>query len=215
MLRDELARFGAARARTLALAEGRSQAELDFAPGPGRWSVGEVLDHLLRAERFFRGEVRQMLALRRAGQPPFLRRSMAEFNISLTFVPRWLVPWLDVPFTFFGVFVPRPVREFLLRSRAVPARHPDVATPRRGRPAGELLAELRSSWQETEALFRAATEEDFAALRYFHPLLGINTAADLLRTLALHEERHHGQIADVLRALPRSPMAAWPLRLSP
>lgn len=128
-----------------ALAEGLSQAQMNYAPGAGRWSVGEVLDHLLLAERFFRVEVRRMLDLRRAGRPPVLRRSMAELNISVAFVPRRLVPWMDVPFAFFGAFVPRPVREFLLRSRLVPARHPDAAAPRPGRPAGELLAELRSS----------------------------------------------------------------------
>ena len=203
MVADELERLGATRGRTVALVGGLTQAQADYVPGPGRWSVGEVLDHLLLAERFFRGEVRQLLALRRAGQPAVLRRSVAEFNISLAFVPRCLLPWMDLPFTLFGVFVPRGVREFLVRSRLVPARHPDVAAPRRGRPAGELLAELQASWRETEAVCRGVTEEDDRAMRYFHPLLGVNTVADLLRILALHEERHQEQIADVLRAQPR------------
>ncbi|HEX3555624.1 MAG TPA: DinB family protein [Thermoanaerobaculia bacterium] len=43
---DQLAQ---ARAQTLALVQPLSQEELDRAPAPGKWSVGEVLDHLFLA----------------------------------------------------------------------------------------------------------------------------------------------------------------------
>ena len=41
-LRERLNAFAAARADTLALLAPLSQAQLDFAPRPGRWSIGEV-----------------------------------------------------------------------------------------------------------------------------------------------------------------------------
>jgi hypothetical protein len=46
----ELERLERVRAGTLALVDGLSQEDLDRQPAGGGWSVGEILDHLLRAE---------------------------------------------------------------------------------------------------------------------------------------------------------------------
>jgi hypothetical protein len=42
--------LGTTRQRTLELSEGLTQAQIEFPPAAGQWSVGEVLDHLLLAE---------------------------------------------------------------------------------------------------------------------------------------------------------------------
>src|SRR5258707_12509669 len=97
---------------------------MDFAPAPGKWSAGEVLDHLLLAERFFRGEIRRLIQMRRAGQAPVLRRGFAELDISVAFLPRGLMPLLEWPLAWANLFVPGRARDFLPRSRLVPARHP-------------------------------------------------------------------------------------------
>jgi uncharacterized damage-inducible protein DinB len=203
MFRANLDRFRATRARTLALVRDLTQAQADYTPAQGRWSVGEVLDHLLLSEKFFRGEITRLIKLRRAGLEPVLRRSLRDLNISVRFLPRPLVPLMEVPFTLFSLLTPRPVQEFLLRSRLVPARHPDVAAPRKGRPVPELRDDLASSLQETVALFEANADVDFRELIHQHPLLGNNNSLDLLRILTLHEERHQGQIADGLASLPQ------------
>jgi hypothetical protein len=42
------------RARTLRLCAGMTQAQSDYSPAVGKWSAGEVLDHLLLAEKLYR-----------------------------------------------------------------------------------------------------------------------------------------------------------------
>ena len=107
MLEDSLDQFAMARTHTLDLVRGLSQAEADAVPAPGRWSVGEVLDHLLLAEQFFRGEIRQLVGLARAGREPVLHRGFTDLDISLGPFPRRLLPVLTVPLTVANWFVPR------------------------------------------------------------------------------------------------------------
>jgi uncharacterized damage-inducible protein DinB len=203
MFRTDLNSFAETRAQTLDMVRDLSQAQMDYTPTPGRWSVGEVLDHLVLSERYFRGEINRLIELWRAGRRPVLQRGFRDLNISIAFFPRSLLPFFEVPIAFFSRFIPRPVQEFALRSRLIPAQHPDVSAPRKGRPARELLGELASSLQETRALFEANADVDYRALFHQHPLLGSNHVLQLLRILTLHEQRHQGQIADVLAAMPR------------
>jgi uncharacterized damage-inducible protein DinB len=195
--------FGSTRAQTLALVRDLSQSQMDYAPVTGKWSVGEVLDHLVLAERFFRGEITQLIALKRAGRKPVLQRSFKDLNIAIGFLPKSLLPFLEIPFTLFNPLVPRVVKEFLLRSRLIPAQHPDVAAPRNGRVAQDLRADLASSLQETLAVFEANADLDFSELIHQHPLLGSNNVLELMRILVLHEQRHQEQVADVLSSMER------------
>jgi hypothetical protein len=88
----------------------------------------------------------------------------------------------------------------------VPAQSPDIGTPRKGRSIEELDKELRSSLQEMEALFETNPTLDFRAMIHQHPLMGVNNAVQLLRIVALHEQRHQSQISDTFRqpGFPRS-----------
>ena len=203
MFRPSLEHFRMVRTRTLGLVRDLTQAEMDYAPAPEKWSVGEVLDHLLLAERFFRQEIRQLIERQKTGQTPVLRRGFAELDISIAFIPKALLPFLEIPFSLLNPFVPRAVRDFFVRSRLIPAQHPRVAAPRKGRPADQLRAELSASLGETEALFEAYPHFNYHQMQYIHPLLGTNDVLQLLNIVRLHEERHQEQIADVIRALPR------------
>jgi hypothetical protein len=49
-------------------------------------------------------------------------------------------------------------------------------------------------------------------MRHVHPLLGTNTVPELLRILALHEQRHQAQILDLLRSMPALPETGRPWR---
>jgi hypothetical protein len=203
MFKPSLNLFSSTRAETLALVGDLSQAEMDYTPAPGKWSVGEVLDHLLLAERFFRGEIRQLIELKRSGRRPVLQRGIKDFNVSVAFIPKSLLPFLEIPLTLFSPLVPRAVKDFLLRSRLIPAQHPDVAAPRNARSAQDLRADLVSSLQETTILFEANADLDFRELIHQHPLLGINHVLDLLRMLVLHEQRHQEQIAGIVASMQR------------
>src|SRR5436305_14998558 len=91
-LRESLDEFRATRARTLALADGLSQEQLDYAPAPGKWSAGEVLDHMLLAEATNRGQIARLVELKRAGRRPALRLTLSDVNVSAPYVPRTILP---------------------------------------------------------------------------------------------------------------------------
>jgi hypothetical protein len=197
-LGPSLEEFRATRARTLALAEGLTQAQLDYSPMSGGWSAGEVLDHILLAEATNRDQIARLVGLRREGRRPELRLSFADVNVSIAYLPRFVLPLLEAPLTLANALVPGGLRNYLTRNRVVPFRNPDQATPRRGREARQLRGDLFDSLKETEALFYNNPDLDFGRMVVQHPLLGRYDVPGLLRFMAAHEQRHQSQLAEVL-----------------
>lgn len=115
------ASFRDTRQRTLELARGLTQEQLDFSARSGKWSVGEVLDHLVRVDEPFRDEYDELLRRwkrRRGGVS--LYRSLADVGLELPLVPNALRPFFDLPAALAGVFVPRPLRQAIFANRAPP-----------------------------------------------------------------------------------------------
>ncbi|HEX4346314.1 MAG TPA: DinB family protein, partial [Vicinamibacterales bacterium] len=79
---ERLRELKAARAATLALVAPLAQAQLDFSPRAGRWSIGEVADHLRLSEQVWRGEMMRVVALARDGRPAHVTRSFGELNVA-------------------------------------------------------------------------------------------------------------------------------------
>src|SRR5215218_5313237 len=98
MFRESLEMFRSTRSRTLALAEQLSQEQLDFTTATGKWSTGEVLDHLLLAERVNRNQIAELIELAKAQQKPFVRRTFADVNVSIAYIPKSVLPIFEVPF---------------------------------------------------------------------------------------------------------------------
>src|SRR5688500_15980870 len=69
---QSLNEFRATRAGTLAMVKGLTQEQLDFVPGPNRWSVGEVLDHMVLAEGINKDQIARLIELKNAGRDPRL-----------------------------------------------------------------------------------------------------------------------------------------------
>jgi hypothetical protein len=195
---EGLEEFRATRERTLAMADGLTQAQLDYRPARGKWSAGEVLDHMLLAEATNRGQIARLVGLRREGRRPELRLSFADVNVSVAYLPRSVLPLLEVPLTLLNTFVPDGVRNYLTRHRLVPFQNPDQATPRRGRAARQLRSDLLDSLRATETLFQTNPDLDFGGMVVQHPLLGRYDVPGLLRFMSAHEQRHQSQFADIL-----------------
>jgi len=134
-------------------------------------------------------------------------RTFADVNVSIAYIPKSVLPFLEVPFRALSLVIPRAAQEFMTRYRLVPAQSPDVGIPRRGRPIDDLRQELHASLQEMVALFEANPTLDYRAMTHQHPLLGVNNVLQLLRIVALHEQRHQSQISDLLKR-PGFPRAA-------
>jgi hypothetical protein len=200
-LAESLAQFRETRARTLVMVEGLTQTQFDYAPAPNRWSIGEVLDHMLLGERLNREQVAKLIQLKREGQRPELMLTFSDLNISIVGVPRFLLPLFEAPLTLMNMFVPDSLRNYLTRTRLIPFRNPDPATPHHGRPAAELRNDLIASLQETERLFQNNPQLDYDEMVVQHPLLGRYNVPGLLRFMSAHEQRHQSQIAGIQTAL--------------
>ena len=199
MIPKELEVLRPTRERTLAATHDLDQAQLDFSPGAGKWSVGEILDHVVLVETLLRADIGALIGLATEGKETVLRRSFADLDITIAPLPKALLPWLEIPFKVSAFFTPKPVLEFLARSRWMPFRNPESATPRPRRPAAELRRALRDSCAATEELITDHPDVDYPRLIHRHPLMGANNVPDILRFLVSHEQRHQAQIQDVLR----------------
>ena len=198
MVQANLDQLHTVRSRTLAMIQDLVQEQLDYIPQPGEWSVGEQVDHLILAEQVLRRDIAILVERAKAGQTPYLYRSFAEFNARPAFIPESVLPWLEVPFSVFSMFIPASLREYILRNVPFPAQAPDVTLPRRGKTKAALCEALRAMLRETEALFAANPSLDYDNMRHQHPLFGIQTVPQLVRILWLHEQAHQDQIARIL-----------------
>jgi uncharacterized damage-inducible protein DinB len=194
---DRLNEFASVRALTLAAVTPLSQEQLDFSPRPGRWSVGEVADHLLLSESQYRDEIGRLIELARSGQTPYIKRSFADANVSPLYLPDSVLSLLEVPFSIFGRFVPDAVRGAITEMPLLPTRNPDFATPRSHRPAAALKADLANSIRRTRDLLATNADLDFTQLVSEHPLMGRTNVPQILTFLARHERRHQMQMEKV------------------
>ena len=191
------------------LTNGLTQEQADFCPGAGKWSAGEVFDHLLLSENLYRKTIAQLIDLTKSGQRPVINETFKEVNTSIAYIPRSMLPFLEVPLTVFNLFVPPFIREMMTEFPVMPAQNPDIARPAKGRPIGELRDALRAAYEQTAALFAANPALDYRRMRYRHPLMGDNNVLGLLRIVSFHERRHQSQIRGILAArhLPRAKAA--------
>ncbi len=167
---------------------------LETSPGPGRWSLAEIAEHLLLTDRYFLKELRTIVKRVQAGKDPKLRRSLEEFPLSFRFVPKVLEPYVVMPFSFMTRAAPPMLREVLARNRIVDIDAPPATVPRGLTPSSQLKTELEQSQKEIEVFFRQHPHVDFNEIRFDHPILGTPSAMDFLRFLAAHEQRHHKQM---------------------
>ncbi|MCP3960102.1 MAG: DinB family protein [bacterium] len=202
MPKVEISDFRAARERTSSLVAGLSEEEMAQRPAPGTWSPGELVDHLLRTEGLWRGEVEELLRLRRSGRQPFLSRLWADFPLPVVDrLPAPLLGILHAPLTLFNTFVPTRFFLAFLRFRRVQAKAPPAIAPRQARGAEDLRRELRTEAAATVAVFEDNEDVSFRRLVYQHPLFGIAHAVDLLRLITAHEKRHQDQLVEILTDL--------------
>ena len=201
---DRLNEFAATRAATIEKIAKLSQAQLDFSPRRGSWSIGEIADHLRLSEELWRGEISRLVDLARAGRPTYLRRSFADVNVAPAFLPYAVLSMFEVPLGIMSRFVPDAVVGMMTERAIVPMRSPDAATPRARRPAAQLIAELNAAIDQTRRLIGANAGLDFDRMVSMHPLMGSNNVPQMLLLLARHERRHNGQM-DRVRSDSRFP----------
>lgn len=189
-----LRRLRDTRRDTLDLVANLSQDELDAKPGPQAWSVGEILDHLLKADEVYRADLAELFRRLDEGRRPEIHRSLSEFNIGLRWIPEPLTPLLAIPFGVFNLIAPAPLKQLVARVPIVSARNADRTSPEAGRPGDLLRAELAASIEDTTAFFEGRPSLPGERMRVTYPLIGTKSLPELLTFVADHEVRHQGQI---------------------
>jgi hypothetical protein len=150
MYQSDLALFRA-RQRTLSSLRTNSSPDRILARS---WPVvcGEVLDHLLLAEALNRRDIAELIDMAKSGSRPYLKRTFADMNVSMAYIPKSMLPFLEVPFRLLSMVVPRSAGEFLTRYRLVPAQSPDVGTPTQRSSHRRTAPRARSSLQDGGSL---------------------------------------------------------------
>lgn len=187
----------AVRLETLSLVEGLDQEQADFRPAEDKWSVGEVLDHLLKLDALVIRELEVTLDQRRSGIP-FVYRSLGDVDTTLPWVLRPILPFFEIPFSVFNAVFPQSLRRALTGNRSIPLQAPGIIKPRSGRPIEPLREELRSSYDVLEQQQDDNAEYNLSNIYYYNPITGLNSVAGMYRFIANHEERHQGQLRDLL-----------------
>jgi DinB family protein len=197
---QQLDAFRAAREDTFKLVAPLSQAQLDRSPAPGKWSAGEVLDHLSKTDAMYRREIGLLVDLAKSGRRAYVKRGFSDLDASPASVPKSWLRFLEVPFGLMSRLMPKSMGAAMAANRKVHFRNPEGATPQPGRPAAELASNLHASFAALEELFTANPDLDWPSMIHQHPLFGVNSVLQILDFITSHERRHQAQIRDALSA---------------
>lgn len=194
---EELEDARATRSATLALVEKLDQEQSEYRPGADKWSVGEVLDHLLRVDAVIVREIGVALDQRQRGLP-FVYRGLADVDSNVPWVLRPVLPFFEVPFGLFNALVPPRLRRFLIRDRRLPGQAPRVLQPRFGRPIATLREELLETFTTLEEQQQDHPDFNLDHLFYYNSIMGLQSVPGMYRFAANHEERHQEQLREIL-----------------
>ncbi len=161
----------AVRQEVLREVEGLSQAQADWCPRQADWSVGEILHHLTLAE-INTGKLTTKLT-REAAQAGTLGPFPADLN----------------------AFEPLPP------APPGPAEAPPVVKPEKGRPIGQVLADMEATRERSRQSIEKLGTCDPRALTWQHFALGGLNLAQWWMLQARHDRDHLEQ----LRAVKASP----------
>jgi hypothetical protein len=175
-----------------------SQAQIDFVPGVAKWSIGQIVDHVILTDGLYQPTFRQLIERARAGDESILQISIREMDPTVGPIPHAVMPYVAPIFSAFSTLMPHAVRETLLRVPFIPSANPRLSTPRPGRSIEELRNDLAESLETTGQILQNDLPPSFERMRASHPILGVNTTSQILDLMSAHEQRHQQQISGVM-----------------
>lgn len=146
--------------------EGISEEEAQRPPAEGKWSIAEILDHLLKSE---------------TATMKLYQRKLAEAQ------QRQILPD-NRPGSERGSL------DHMREQFRQPGRAPDIVVPEAGKPLSQLRQSLEQSRQRLLGLIDSLSEYDLSQLTHPHPLLGELNLYQWILVGGQHELRHAKQI---------------------
>ncbi len=155
----------AMRARLLASVEGLSEKQLAFQQAPGKWSIGEILDHLCLAERSMTRTISRLL------------QQAAGFGM------------IGAPGT-----IEEPRHTIDLEAYRRPVLAPDAVLPSHDRPLSRLRSELQESRERLLEVSARVDGRVVGPIALVHFQLGHLNFYQWLAVVGAHDARHLEQI---------------------
>ena len=185
----------ATRFDTLALIDGLDQEQIEYRP-PARWSLSEVLDHLVKVDVIYLGELERLMDRKRKGKLPFLYRPIDKW-VKVPLPLRPMTYFAEMPVAFANTFLPSIVRHRLVGDRRFATKSPTAIQPEARRSLETLREELHAYVDRLDEI-EHQTDLDLRKLYYYNPIVGLTHVTGALRFVARHEKRHQDQIRDIL-----------------
>ena len=187
------------RRETLALVADLDQHQSEFRPGPKKWSVGQVLDHLVKLDTLIVRELEVTLNQRSRGIP-FVYRGAADIDTTIPWALRPVLPFFEIPFGILNSTVPQSLRRRLTGNRRLSVQAPKVIEPRFGRPISGLRQQLSATFETLEQQQDDNPGIDLNRVYYYNPIAGLSSVPGMYRFVSNHEQRHQEQMRDILAA---------------
>ncbi len=170
-LRQQLDRLEDQRAALVSQVEGMADAALNLPPAEGKWSIIQIMSHLIAAEKLSLAGIHKKMAdrtgLKKAGLAGRVRSAFLHLVMGL------------------------PVRiKAPARALATVPEHQDLETVRR------QWDEVRGTWGETIDSFPPELADQGI---FRHPIMGTLSLAQALRFTADHIDHHAKQIERIVR----------------
>ena len=161
----------------------------------GTWSIGEILDHILRVYNSLVGEVDHLFDLDAKGERTYVKRTLKDYDVAPALMPKSLMsifePGFQVANAVSNALLPSSIRERILQNRIIPIQNPTKWLPVAGREIAELRSELGSSLSVLENLLQRDTQNPLEELILSHTVYGSSSVPELLGILEVHEAWHH------------------------
>ncbi|HUR92733.1 MAG TPA: DinB family protein [Gemmatimonadaceae bacterium] len=176
-LRSQLDAVVARRSNFEAQARGMSEAQLRFRPAPGAWSISEVADHLMHAEKeAIKATTKD--GVERRGQRRTLKQLLAAKGFRA-------VTWLNIRIK-------------------VPAKVAGLVTPGSTPDLNALWAQWRDAHDQLERYLETIGPGDVDYMAFRHPIMGPTRVDGILPFFTQHFDHHMKQVRRI-RASPGFP----------
>ena len=162
-----IAELAADRAALRAAVDAVPHADRARRPGPGRWSVADVIEHLAIVEERAVGILRDLATKAPARATGGDTPGYVRFDRTL------------------------------LRDRAQRVEAPEPIRPSGGMDADAAWERLERSREALVTALREAADRDLGAVERMHPRLGALTGWQWVAALGGHEERHAAQVREI------------------
>ena len=155
-----------------------SEAQLNWQPGAGAWSVAQCLGHLGQMNSVLTAALRS--AVGQANKDSVMPRQPIQ--------PGWFGRW------FIQQMEPPPRRKMKTPRQGVPEAH---------KSGEEILRAFIAAHDELRSLIHEARDMDLNRIRFRNPFIGLlrYTVGTALLVIGAHDRRHLGQAGQVCAAM--------------